>query len=130
MNKPIPKKQLRHFGIFIGLAFPILIGWLLPFLSGHGFRLWTLLIGFPCLILGLLAPPLLFYPFKLWMATGHILGWLNSHIILGIVFVFVLQPIAILMRFTGYDPLRQRRSSQQSYREDTHTHRTDFTRIF
>ena len=107
MKQKISNKQLREFGLLIGFAFPILIGWLLPSLLGHVFRGWTLWVGVPGLILGLTAPRLLYYPYKGWMALGHALGWVNSHIILGMVFLFILLPIAYIMRLTGYDPLRK-----------------------
>ena len=130
MKENISKKQLREFGLLIGFGFPILIGWLLPSLFGHEFREWTLWIGILGLILGLTAPHLLHYPYKIWMALGHVLGWVNSHIILGLVFIFVLQPIAYIMRFRGYDPLRRGRKGEKTYRENKQNHFTDLTRIF
>ena len=130
MKETISQKQLREFGLLIGLGFPILIGWCLPSLFGHDFRVWTLWVGVPGLILGLTAPRLLHYPYKSWMALGHSLGWFNSHIILGLVFIVVLQPIAYVMRITGYDPLRRRRKGEKTYRENCQDHRTDLTRIF
>ncbi len=130
MKEQISKKQLREFGLLIGFGFPILIGWLLPSLVGHGFRAWTLWVGGPGLILGLTAPRLLHYPYKGWMALGHTLGWVNSHIILGLVFVVVLQPIAYIMRLFRYDPLRKRRKSTNTYREVRANNHIDLTRIF
>ena len=130
MKEIISKKQLREFGILIGFLFPILIGWILPSAFGHEFRVWTLWVGTPGLILGLTAPRLLHYPYKFWMALGHSLGWINSHIILGLVFILVLQPIAHCMRLTGYDPLKRRRKGVKTYRENRQDHRTDLTRIF
>ena len=130
MKDTISKKQLREFGLLIGFGIPILIGWLLPSIAGHGFRAWTLWVGVPGLILGLTAPRLLHYPYKGWMLLGHALGWINSHIILGLVFIIILQPIAYVMRLTGYDPLRRRRKADKSYRENRQDHQTDLTRIF
>ena len=130
MEEVIPKKKLREFGLLIGFGFPILIGWLLPFIFGHGLRVWTLWIGFPGLILGILAPRLLKYPYKGWMKLGQGLGWFNSHVILGLVFLIVLQPIALIMRIIGYDPLRKRKQSKATYRETRENHKIDLTRIF
>ena len=130
MKGAISKKQLREFGLLIGFCFPLLVGFLLPVLTGHGFRIWTLWIGVPGLILGIAAPRLLHYPYKGWMALGYYLGWINSHLILGLVFFFVLQPIAYIMRLTGYDPLRMRRKEEKTYREDKQGYQTDLTRIF
>ena len=122
MKKTISKKQLVDFGIFIGFGFPLFIGFLIPALFGHGFRVWTLWVGLPALILGLTLPSLLYYPYKSWMALGNVLGWVNSKIILGLVFIVVLQPIAFFMRLTGYDPLRKRRKGEKTYREKRQSH--------
>ena len=97
---------------------------------GHGFRVWTLWIGAPGLILGLSASRLLQYPYRGWMAIGHFLGWINSYLILGLVFIFVVQPIAYIMRFTGYDPLQTRRKGEKTYREIRDNYYIDLTRIF
>ena len=130
MKDIISKKQLREFGLLIGFGFPILIGWILPSIFGHLFRTWTLWIGVPGLLIGLTVPRLLYYPYKGWMILGHVLGWINSHIILGIVFIFVLQPIAYIMRLTGYDPLRTIRKGEKTYRENRKDHNIDLNRIF
>ena len=130
MKETISKKQLREFGLLIGLCFPILIGWLLPSFAGHGFRVWTLWIGGIGLALGITSPRLLYYPYKGWMSMGNALGWVNSRIILGLVFIVVLQPIAYLMRLFGYDPLRRRRKGEKTYRENRQDHRINLTRIF
>ena len=130
MKEIISKKQLREFGLLIGFGFPILIGWLIPLLFGHQFRTWTLWIGVPGLLIGLIAPRLLYYPYKVWMALGHVLGWINSHIILGLLFILVLQPIAYIMRLKGYDPLRSKRKGEKTYRENRKDYKIDLNRIF
>ena len=130
MKEIISKKQLREFGLLIGFGFPILIGWLLPSLFGHQFRTWTLWIGVPGLLIGFTAPRLLYYPYKGWMLLGHVLGWINSYIILGLVFIFVLQPIAYIMRLTGYDPLKTKRKVEKTYREVRKDKNIDLKRIF
>ena len=130
MKEIIPKKQLREFGLLIGFGFPILIGWLIPLLFGHQFRTWTLWIGVPGLLIGLTTPRLLYYPYKGWISLGHVLGWINSHIILGLVFILVLQPIAYIMRLKGYDPLRSKRKGEKTYRENRKDYNIDLNRIF
>ena len=130
MQEKISTKQLRNFGLLIGFGFPFLIGWFLPFISGHGFRSWTLLIGCAGLIIGIISPSLLQYPYLGWMKLGHVLGWLNSRIILGMVFILVLLPIALIMRLFGYDPLKMRRKGEKTYRENRQGRKIDVTRIF
>ena len=132
MKVSIEKKQLREFGFLIGFGFPILIGWIIPAVGGHAFRGWTLWIAIPFLITGILKPRLLFYPYKGWMALGLALGWINSRIILGLVFLLVLQPIALIMKFVGHDSLRlsQRERKKISFRELKTNHKINLTRIF
>jgi hypothetical protein len=124
------QRQLRDFGLLLGFVFPILLGWLLPALHGHPFRGWTLWIGIPALVLGLGWPRALAWPYRGWMALGHALGWVNSHLILGLVYLLVLQPIAAVMRILGHDPLRRRRSPRESYREQPSPTPTDMRKIF
>ncbi len=123
-------KKLRQFGFLIGFGFPILIGWLLPNLSGHQFKAWTLFVGIPALILGIANPKSLLNAYKWWMKLGIVLGWINSRIILGLVFIFVLQPIALIMRCVGYNPLNKKQVCNRSYREDKKDSTIDLTRIF
>jgi hypothetical protein len=128
-SRPSPR-QLREFGLLIGVVLPLLLGWLLPALHGHAFRIWTLWIGIPALVLGLVWPRALAWPYRGWMALGHALGWINSHLILGLVYLVVLQPIAAFMRLMGHDPLRRRRQPVESYREPPASTPTDLRKIF
>ena len=130
MKNRISEKILREFGLLIGFVFPILIGWILPGLGGHPFKLWTLWIGFPSLILAILRPGILLYPYRSWMKLGIILGWLNSRIILGLVFLIVLQPIALIMRLFGHDPLRTKKTGEKSYREIKTNQKINLKKIF
>ena len=113
----VSKKSLKDFGILFGILFPLLIGWLIPLISGHDLRLWTFIVGIVFLLLGILKPNLLLRPYQFWMKLGYLLGWLNSRIILGIVFFLVLQPIALIMKLSKYDPLKQKFNKDISYRE-------------
>ena len=130
MRKHISQKTLREFGFLIGFIFPFLIGWILPLIGGHSFRNWTLFISIPSIILAFTKPILLLYPYKAWMKLGHILGWLNSRIILGLVFIIVLQPIALIMRIFGHDPLRTKKRAQKSYKEIKTNHMINLKKIF
>lgn len=130
MDKNVSKKILREFGLLIGFAFPFLLGWIIPVLGGHSFRIWTLWISFPSIILAISKPKLLLYPYKAWMKLGHILGWVNSRIILGLVYIIILQPIALIMRIYGHDPLRIKNFPQKSYREIKTNKKINLKKIF
>ena len=126
----ISKKVLREFGLLIGLGLPFLIGWLLPTIFGHSLRLWTLWISIPFLLLGIFKPHSLFYPYKFWMKIGHVLGWINSRVILSLVFLVVLLPIALIMKLFSYDPLRRKKGDQNSYREKKTNYVINLRKIF
>ena len=130
MTNKVSKKQLRDFGLLIGFGLPLIIGWLIPSITGHAFRAWTLWISLPTLVIGVLSPRILRKPYQAWMQLGHLLGYVNSRIILGLVFIAVLQPIAFVMRAFGYDPLRAKKSNLLSFKENKKGSKVDLTRIF
>jgi len=119
MPEPTPSiRQLREFGLVVGGLIMLLFSWLLPALHGHPPAIWPAWIGLPLFVLGLIAPRCLRQPYRAWMALGHGLGWINGHLILGLVYVLVLLPIALVMRLLGHDPLRRRWDPKaSSYRE-------------
>lgn len=130
MKFSISQKKLRDFGLLLGLGFPIIIGWFFSSLAGHDFRVWTIWIGMPFLTLGVYKPKLLTIPYKLWMAIGLILGWVNSKIILGLVFIIIVLPISFFMKFFGYDPLQIKKSDKESFREDKQNYKINLKKIF
>ena len=130
MQKHISNKILREFGFLVGIGIPVLVGWILPLFGGHAFRYWTLWMGFSLFFVAILKPAFLYYPYKLWMKLGHVLGWVNSKVILGLVFLFVLQPIAVIMKFFGYDPLKIKKTSGTTYREKRSNFKIDLRKIF
>tara|TARA_A100001388_G_scaffold83176_2_gene59973 strand:- start:503 stop:895 length:393 start_codon:yes stop_codon:yes gene_type:complete len=130
MKNNISNKILKEFGFLIGLVLPIIFGWILPVFRGHSFQIWTLWISSTSIILALLKPSLLFYPYKAWMKMGYILGWFNSRIILGIVFIIVLLPIALIMRIFSHDPLNLKKVNKSSFREIKENHKINLRKIF
>jgi hypothetical protein len=66
-------------------------------------------IGAVLLVLGLIAPKLLYYPSLVWWKFAMILGYVNARIILTIAFLIVLTPLALIWRLLGRDPLAIRK---------------------
>ena len=123
-------KQLRDFGKIVGLGLPIFVGFIIPFLTGHSFAIWTILVGLIIFTVGIIKPSLLFFPYKYWMLIGNLLGWINSRLILGLVFILVLQPISIFMKIFKYDPLKLKKSNAKSYKVNINNKKIDFTKTF
>jgi hypothetical protein len=65
--------------------------------------------------LGLLRPAAVRFIYTGWMIAAFPIGWTISKVVLGVLFVIVFTPIAIVFRLIGRDALRLRRGSGQSY---------------
>jgi hypothetical protein len=116
-KKVITIKELRDFGILLGLLIPLLFGLLIPYLRYGGVNLVPVYIGVPFFVFGIVFPGILKYPYMLWMKIGEVLGWVNTRIILGIVFYLLFAPIGIFRRILGKDSLSRKLDKEiPSYR--------------
>ena len=52
---------------------------------------------------------------RAWMGLAHVLGWVNSRILLSLLFYVVLTPIAIIQRLLGRNTLGRRGPGSESY---------------
>tara|TARA_Y100001970_G_scaffold144712_1_gene177750 strand:- start:2381 stop:2767 length:387 start_codon:yes stop_codon:yes gene_type:complete len=86
----------KSFGILFFVVF-ILIA-LYPIIKDGNIRIWSIILAFIFLILGLLDSKLLTPLNKAWIKLGIILGNFISPIVLGIIFFFVVFPTGILIR--------------------------------
>ena len=50
-----------------------------------------------------------------WMALAGALGYINSRIILSMLFFLIVTPIGVVVRLCGHDPLERRTGSEGSY---------------
>jgi hypothetical protein len=116
MPNDVTSKQLRSFGFTVGGVFALIGFW--PLVIRHEDpRWWALLIGVCLVVTGAVFPRSLFWVHKGWMAVGHVLGWINTRIILGVVFYVIVTPIGTVRRWLGKDPMgRQLRPDLDSYR--------------
>ncbi len=106
MEQAATRKELRHFGLLVGAVFTVIGLWPLVF-RGESLRLWAIGIGGLLIAFGGILPQLLAPIHKGWMWVGHILGWINTRILLGIVFYALVTPIGIIFRIMGKDTMRQ-----------------------
>jgi len=106
MDHAATRKELRQFGLLVGAVFTVMGLWPLVF-RGEPLRLWAIGIGGLLIACGGAFPSVLAPIHKGWMWVGHILGWINTRILLGIVFYGLLTPIGIVFRLMGKDTMRQ-----------------------
>lgn len=109
-------KRLRSFGLLVGGVFAVIGVWPLVIHRAEP-RWWALILAVVLVLPGLIYPRSLYWPHKGWMTVGHVLGWVNTRIILGIVFFGIVTPIGIIRRMLGKDSMgRRTRPELDTYR--------------
>ena len=106
MKQQDEKKQLRHFGLIVGGIFGVIGVWPIVF-RGEGPRLWALAIAVALGVPALVLPRSLTHVHRVWMAVGETLGWINTRILLSVVFYGIVTPMGMIMRRFGQDPMRR-----------------------
>ena len=106
MQHRATRKELRQFGLLVGGVFTVIGLWPLVF-RGEPLRLWAIGIGGLLILCGGAFPSVLAPIHKGWMWVGHILGWINTRILLGIVFYALVTPIGLVFRLMGKETMRQ-----------------------
>ena len=110
-------KELRSFGLLFGGAIYTVFGVLLPlvygeFLAGplvHALsHPWPWAAGLAVQAWALLHPSSLDWLHALWMKFADVMGWINTRIILALVFYVLVLPTGLLMRLVGRDPMRRK----------------------
>jgi len=82
---------------------------------------------------GLFVAPAAIAFHRAWMGLAGVLGYVNSRILLGLVFYGMIAPTGLVMRATGHDPLDRRHGRRDSYwtrRPRTRQTREQFERAF
>ena len=86
-----------------------------PITYNSDIRIWSLIISFIFIILGLLNSKILTPLNKLWFKFGVFLGKIVSPLIMGVIFFFVVTPIGLIMRMLGKDVLNLKKNKNKSY---------------
>ena len=103
----------RSFGIVFFIVFLIIA--LYPLTYGEEIRVWSAIISFIFLALGLFNAKILNPLNKLWFKFGIFLGKIISPLVMGIIFFLVVTPIGLLMRLLNKDLLNLRFNNNGSY---------------
>ncbi|HEB99075.1 MAG TPA: sxtJ [Thiotrichales bacterium] len=106
-TKPWPPsdRTLRGFGLLAGVLTGLVFGIALPLLLDRPLPAWPWILGGTLALAGLARPALLGPVYRIWMALGAALGWVNTRLLLGLVFYGLVLPIGLLLRLLGKDPL-------------------------
>ena len=111
----------RKFGLVTSAIAVGLFGISIPWLFSLQYPLWPWVLG------GVLGSWSLVHPASLkpvylgWMKFGNVMNWINTRLILGILFYGVFLPIGVGLRLLGKDPMRRTLDKNlPSYREESH----------
>ena len=109
----VKRSSNKSFGIVFFIVFIIIGFW--PLLDINTYRLWAIIIAMIFLILGVMNSRLL-TPFNiLWFKFGIFLGKIVSPLVMGMIFFFVVTPIAILMKILKKDLLNLKFNNGKTY---------------
>ena len=103
----------RSFGIVFFIVFLLIA--LYPLLKDNDLRIWSLVISFIFLILGLINSKILTPLNRLWFKFGLLLGKFISPLVMGIIFFVVVTPIGIIMRLLKKDLLNLKFNKKETY---------------
>mgnify|MGYP001347004807 CR=1 FL=1 len=103
----------KSFGIVFFIFFLIIS--IYPVLYSEDIRIWSLIISFSFLFLGLLNSRLLTPLNKLWFKFGILLGKIISPLVMGTIFYLVVTPTGLILRIFKKDILNLKFNDNKSY---------------
>lgn len=112
---------LRKFGLTTGAIIIVLFVLFFPWVFDmEALPTWPWIVAAALWVPAFLMPVALRPVYNLWMKIGHGLGWVNTRIILGILFYAMFVPMGLIMRLFGGDPMaRKLDASVSSYRKES-----------
>jgi hypothetical protein len=119
MNIPtLDNLGLRKFGLTTGAIIVVLFVFFFPWVFDMAaMPMWPWIVAGILWVPALLMPSLLRPVYATWMKIGHAIGWVNTRIILGVLFYVLVLPMGLIMRLFGKDPMaREMNKSISSYR--------------
>ena len=113
MDDKIKLGSNRSFGIVFFIVFFLIA--LYPLISSGEIRIWSLIVSFTFLILGLINSNILNPLNKIWFKFGLFLGKIISPIIMGLISFFVVTPIGLIMKTLRKDLLNLKYNKNTTY---------------
>ena len=115
---PTTPRELRQFGLLFSAILVGLFGVLLPWMLGHPFPPWPWAIAAILCAIALILPRALTPFYRAWMRFGLIAGYVNTRIIMFMLYYLVFAPLGIIMSLVGRDALLRKTgdTTQDSYR--------------
>jgi len=131
-NKSVSNKQARNTALLVSGVLLLLAAW-----NYHRGRLNVFaflgIAGLALLLTGLFVPALARRFHVAWMKLAGILGYINSRVLLFLLFYLAITPYGLISRLFRRDPLTRRGAAKSSYwipRKTSKQTREQFERSF
>lgn len=116
-TKTTTPQDLRKFGLLLGGIFSTLFGMILPLMADAQIPFWPWVLALALWFPAIIAPKALKQVYQAWMKIGDVLGFINTRILLGLLFFVVITPIGLLKRTLSADTMgKQYDKKLKSYR--------------
>jgi len=93
----------QKFGLIVGGACLLLTAW--RYFALHQLMIWLPAIGALLILCAVIVPQILNPLRLLWDRTGHVLGIINTTIILFLLYFLIITPIGLIIRLLGKNNL-------------------------
>ena len=103
----------RSFGLVFFIVFLFVGLW--PILNENEPRVWSIIISFIFLILGVFKSKFLTPLNKIWFKFGILLGSFVSPIVMGMVFFVFVTPTSLIMSVLGKNLLNLKKGNKKTY---------------
>jgi hypothetical protein len=95
----LDKTELRKFCFGMAAGFFLFFYLLVPWIFSHSHPRWAIVVALIFLVLAIVNP-LWSYPiYRVWMPVAGVVGWVNSRLLLGLVFYGIFFPVGRFMRW-------------------------------
>jgi hypothetical protein len=98
---------LRSFGLIVASGFAV-VGLWPAIVRGQDLRKWAITLSIVVAVAALVFPRSLKSFHRIWMGIGEKLGWVNSRIMLGLLYYIVIVPLGVIRRSIGKDPMQRK----------------------
>ncbi len=106
------KKELRKFGLVLGIFFGLLAVLLLW--KDKSSAVYFVYVSGSFLLLGIVVPIVLRPIYVFWMSIAVVMGFIMTRVILSLLFILVFTPVGIGIRLLRKDTLSQKIEKQKS----------------
>jgi len=119
----VTKSDLRKFGLIMGGMFALIFGLLFPWIGDKTkdtWPMWPFIVMAVFWAVAIVAPQILRPVNEVWIKIGNVLGFINTRIILGLMFFVMIFPIGMLLKLFGKDGMdRKLNKDADTYRKIT-----------